>query len=80
MGPYRDLEPPEPLGASKHRIMPIPRDSLSRANAGYVEAMYQRYLADPASVPGDWSLFFAGFEFASGSAASRSIAETAAGG
>ena len=58
--------------------MPIPRDSLSRANAGYVEAMYQRYLADPASVPGDWSLFFAGFEFASGSVASISIAQTAA--
>jgi len=46
--------------------MPISRDSVSRANATYVEAMYQRYLADPESVPDDWALFFAGFDFAGG--------------
>jgi 2-oxoglutarate dehydrogenase E1 component len=36
----------------------------TRANAAYLEAMYQRYLADPSAVPDDWRLFFAGFEFA----------------
>ena len=46
--------------------MPISRDFVSRANASYVEAMYQRHLSDPASVPDDWALFFAGFDYAAG--------------
>ncbi len=50
-------------------MRPIPRESLSRANAPYIEAMYQRFQSDPASVPDDWAHFFAGFEFAAGSAA-----------
>jgi len=44
--------------------MPNSRFFLSRANASYVEAMYQRYQADPATVPDDWALFFAGFDYA----------------
>ncbi len=49
--------------------MPTSRDSVSRANAAYVEAMYQRFQADPTSVPDDWAVFFAGFEFAGGARA-----------
>ena len=32
---------------------------LSGANAEYVEALYESYLEDPASVPDQWSVFFA---------------------
>jgi 2-oxoglutarate dehydrogenase E1 component len=38
-------------------------DFVQRANAGYIEEMYVRYRRDPASVPEEWALFFAGFEF-----------------
>jgi len=39
---------------------------INRANAEYVDALYQQYLTDPNSVEGGWQLFFAGFEAASG--------------
>ncbi|HKQ59249.1 MAG TPA: thiamine pyrophosphate-dependent enzyme, partial [Candidatus Eisenbacteria bacterium] len=39
-------------------------DFVHRANADYIDALYTRYLADPASVPEEWALFFAGFDFA----------------
>jgi 2-oxoglutarate dehydrogenase E1 component len=39
-------------------------DFVQRANADYIEAQYARYLGDPASVPEEWALFFAGFDFA----------------
>jgi len=39
---------------------------LSGANAEYVEALYESYLEDPASVPDQWSVFFA--ELPAGSA------------
>jgi 2-oxoglutarate dehydrogenase E1 component len=39
-------------------------DFIQRANAAYIEEQYERFRRDPASVPEDWALFFAGFELA----------------
>jgi 2-oxoglutarate dehydrogenase E1 component len=39
-------------------------DAIQRANSAYVEEMYERYRSDPASVPEEWAIFFAGFELA----------------
>ncbi len=44
--------------------MTSPLDSIARGNPEYVDALYRTWRADPASVPADWALFFAGFEFA----------------
>ncbi len=55
-----------------------PFDAISRANPEYVDALYRQYLADPASVEPTWALFFAGFEFARGSAAPLSAASAPA--
>jgi 2-oxoglutarate dehydrogenase E1 component len=44
-------------------------DFINRANADYVDALYQQYLRDPASVDAQWALFFAGFEAAGGNGA-----------
>ena len=44
--------------------MPQRLDFIQRANAAYIEQQYQRYRQDPASVPEDWALFFAGFDLA----------------
>src|SRR3954462_10705210 len=41
-------------------------DFVNRANADYVEALYERYLKDPRSVDVNWQAFFAGFELAGG--------------
>ena len=41
-------------------------DFINRANADYVDALYQQFLRDPASVDPAWALFFAGFEAARG--------------
>ncbi len=35
-------------------------------SAGFVEAQYERYRADPTSVSAEWRAFFEGFEFAGG--------------
>jgi 2-oxoglutarate dehydrogenase E1 component len=48
-------------------MAPIP-DFIRRANASYIEAQYERYRSDPASVPDDWAAFFAGFDLAGGGA------------
>src|SRR5574341_177529 len=48
------------------RRMPTRLDSIQRANLAYVEEMYARYARDPAAVPEEWALFFAGFDFAEG--------------
>jgi 2-oxoglutarate dehydrogenase E1 component len=45
-------------------------DSFSRANADYIERMYEQYCSDPASLDGHWTAFFAGFE-AGGARTSR---------
>jgi 2-oxoglutarate dehydrogenase E1 component len=37
-------------------------DFINRANAEYVDGLYQQYLRDPESVDAEWALFFAGFE------------------
>ncbi|MBY0369204.1 2-oxoglutarate dehydrogenase E1 component [bacterium] len=37
-------------------------DFFSRANAEYIEQLYQQYRNDPASVDERWAVFFAGFE------------------
>jgi len=39
-------------------------DAIQRANSAYIEEMYQRFRSDPASVPEEWGIFFAGFELA----------------
>src|SRR5437867_1280381 len=62
-------EPPSTPGRQNPGPMAITRDAVSRANAAYVEEMYRRYRSDPASIPDDWAVFFAGFEFAGGAAA-----------
>ena len=42
-------------------------DFINRANADYVDGLYQEYLRDPESVDPQWALFFAGFEAGRGS-------------
>ena len=37
-------------------------DFINRANAEYVDGLYQQYMRDPQSVDPQWALFFAGFE------------------
>ena len=44
--------------------MPTRLDFVQRANADYIEEMYARYRRDPATVPEEWGLFFAGFDLA----------------
>ncbi len=40
-------------------------DFVLRENADYIDQQYARWLADPASVPEDWALFFAGMDLGS---------------
>jgi len=49
--------------------MALSADFINRANADYVDALYQQYLRNPDSVDERWALFFAGFEAARGEAA-----------
>ena len=42
-------------------------DFINRANAEYVEALYEQFRRDPESVDDTWALFFAGFDAARGS-------------
>ena len=41
----------------------MPPIDLNSSNAAYVEALYQRYQADPASVEPEWAAFFRGFDY-----------------
>ena len=41
-------------------------DFFSRANADYIEQLYQQYQADPTAVDERWAVFFAGFEAGNG--------------
>src|SRR5258706_11688651 len=50
---------PRPHRERQTHTMSSPRDPNFSANSAYVEALHRRYLSDPASVPGDWALFFA---------------------
>ena len=45
--------------------MSNPLHAIQQANAEYIEEQYARYRRDPSAVPGDWALFFAGFELGS---------------
>src|SRR6187401_186421 len=38
------------------------QEFISRANADYIEQIYQQYQKDPDSVDGRWAVFFAGLE------------------
>jgi 2-oxoglutarate dehydrogenase E1 component len=40
-----------------------PLDAIQQANAAYIDRLYARFREDPTSVPSDWAVFFAGFEF-----------------
>src|ERR1043166_2781813 len=40
-------------------------DFIQQANADYIEEQFRRYREDPASVPEEWALFFAGFDLSS---------------
>ena len=41
----------------------MPPIDLNSSNAPYIEDLYQRYLADPASVDPEWATFFRGFDY-----------------
>src|SRR4051794_27966691 len=41
-------------------------DFINRANAEYIDLLYQRYQTDPRSVDAYWRAFFAGFEAGGG--------------
>ena len=41
-------------------------DFANISNADFVDDLYRKYLADPASVGDDWRIFFAGFDLAAG--------------
>jgi 2-oxoglutarate dehydrogenase E1 component len=36
---------------------------LNSANSGYIDALYEQYVADPDSVDAEWAMFFRGFDF-----------------
>src|SRR5262245_37006083 len=46
-------------------------DAVARANPEYIAALYEDYLRDPAAVPDDWRLIFAGYELGASSAPPR---------
>ncbi|HUI24632.1 MAG TPA: 2-oxoglutarate dehydrogenase E1 component, partial [Candidatus Kryptonia bacterium] len=52
-------------------------DFINRANAEYVDRLYEQYRADPESVDSQWAFFFAGFEAASGNGAHAAAAAPA---
>src|SRR6185503_17153397 len=39
-----------------------PFDFINRANADYIDRLYQQYQKDPRSLDEQWNAFFAGFE------------------
>ena len=41
-------------------------DFFHRANADYIDQLYQQYLKDPSSVEEIWQAYFAGFDAAGG--------------
>ena len=57
-----------PTAAIFSRPMPS-LDAILRANPEYVDSLYRRWLADPASVDATWGLFFAGYQLGGGNGA-----------
>src|SRR5688500_12571322 len=41
-------------------------DFVNRANAEYIDRLYDQYLRDPQSLDETWQAYFSGFEFAGG--------------
>src|SRR3954454_20474333 len=41
-------------------------DFVNRANAEYIDRLYEQYQRDPRSIDPTWQAYFAGFEYASG--------------
>jgi 2-oxoglutarate dehydrogenase E1 component len=57
-------------------------DFVNRANADYIDRLYEQYKRDPRSLDEEWRAYFAGFEFAAANAnanANANAARTAAG-
>jgi len=52
---------------------------LSNADAGYIDALYQAYKADPEAVDAGWRRFFEGFDLGQQAGEGRSQAQPAAG-
>ena len=50
-------------------------DFLNRANADYVDRLFEQYQRDPRSVDQIWQAYFAGFEDAGGRSISREAGE-----
>ncbi len=55
-------------------------DFVNRANADYIDRIYQQYLKDPRSVEDHWKAFFAGFEMGHDRTAASAAGEVAAAG
>ncbi len=55
---------PAGISYAREDRMPPKFDFIQRANAEFIEEQYRRFRHDPASVPEDWALFFAGFDLA----------------
>src|SRR5688572_32032726 len=43
-------------------------DFVNRANAEYIDRLYEQYQRDPRSIDVTWQAYFAGFEYAAGKA------------
>src|SRR3712207_2965521 len=41
-------------------------DFVNRANAEYIDRLYEQYQRDPRSIDVTWQAYFAGFEYAAG--------------
>ena len=44
-------------------------DFVNRANADYIDRLYEQYRRDPRSLDPTWQAYFSGFEYATGMAA-----------
>ena len=53
-------------------------DFLNRANADYVDRLYEQYQRDPRSLDETWQAYFAGFDDAGGKALRQSSGQAAA--
>src|SRR3990170_6778968 len=60
---------PDPVrgpGAATERMSMERLDFVNRANADYIERLYEQYQRDPRSLDEFWQAYFAGFETAGG--------------
>src|SRR5690349_7686749 len=54
-------------------------DFVNRANAEYIDRLYEQYQRDPRSVDLTWQAYFAGFEYANGKGGNGAVKTHAAG-